>query len=67
VAKVAVPAALARFDEWSGDAAIQNNAITLGANQVMSGTRKQTVGGTITLGEPAKMQFAMPGDAAATP
>jgi len=64
VAKVAVPAALVRFDDWSGDAAIANNAITLGTNQVVSGARMQAVTGTITLGEPAKMQFVMPGDAA---
>jgi len=55
---------LVRFDDWSGDAAIANNAITLGTNQVVSGARMQAVTGTITLGEPAKMQFVMPGDAA---
>ncbi len=56
----AIPAALTRFDRWSGDAEIANDAITLKQNQVQRGARKQTVEATVTLGHPSRVEFVVP-------
>jgi hypothetical protein len=63
-AKGSVPQALARFDHWTGDAAIANGKIALGKNEVAQGGRKAAVEGTVTLSEPAKATFAGPGETA---
>ena len=55
-----VPAALARFDSWTADADIANGTVTLGKNEVVSGSRKGTVAGTLTFGEPPKVKFNLP-------
>jgi len=52
-----VPAALARFDRWTADAAIANGAITLRQNQAQQGSRKQAVEGTLTFADPPKVTF----------
>jgi hypothetical protein len=54
------PPDLARFDAWSGDAAIANGAITLGANQAQQAARKHAVQGAVPLDLPAKFVFAQP-------
>ncbi|HUV70973.1 MAG TPA: AsmA family protein [Terracidiphilus sp.] len=56
----AVPAALTRFDRWSGDATIANGKIALGTNEVAQGGRKRTVDATVTFGTPAKASFGAP-------
>jgi hypothetical protein len=53
-----VPAALSRFDKWSGDAAIANGSLTLGDNFVTAGARKQSVAAAITFGDPPVVSFA---------
>ncbi|MGA2569897.1 MAG: AsmA family protein [Terracidiphilus sp.] len=55
-----VPAALAHFDRWTADAAIANGTIQLGQNEAVSGTRKQSVEGTITFGDPPRVSFPAP-------
>ncbi|HKF50359.1 MAG TPA: AsmA family protein [Terracidiphilus sp.] len=57
-----VPAALVRFDRWSGDAAVGNGAMTLGENEVQRGGRKLAVQGTLTFGTPAQVELE-PGNA----
>lgn len=54
----AAPQALARFDQWTGDAAIANGAITLGQNQVRQGGRTRAAEGAVTLKAPARFSFA---------
>jgi hypothetical protein len=53
-----VPAALARFDRWSGDAEIADGAITMKQNLVQQGSHKREVGLAITLSDPPKVAFA---------
>jgi len=55
-----VPAALARFDRWTADAAIANGSVTLKENQVQQGSRKRAVDGVLTLGDPPKVTFTGP-------
>ena len=55
-----VPAPLARFDRWTGDATIANGAITLNQNRVQQGSRSYPVDGSLTFGEPPKVAFAEP-------
>ena len=55
-----VPPALVRFDEWSGDAIIAKNAITLGENKLQTGAHRGEVKATIALGEPPKVSFGAP-------
>jgi hypothetical protein len=52
-----VPAALARFDRWRGDASIENGAVTLGQNEIQYGSQKRGVEGTVTFGEPPKVSL----------
>jgi hypothetical protein len=63
----AVPAALGRFDRWTGDAAIANGGLTLDQNLVAVGARKQSVAATVTFGDPPKVSFAAPKQAPAKP
>ncbi len=60
-----LPAALARFDLWTGDAAIANGEIKLAQNQVQQGTRKAAVDASIPLATPLKVVFAASGQAVA--
>lgn len=53
----AVPAVLAHFDEWMGDATIAGGSVTLGDNTVHSGKRSASAKWTITFGEPPKISF----------
>ena len=60
-----VPAALARFDRWSGDAGIGDGTITLQQNLVQEGARKRAVEAALTLGDPPRISFARPREAQA--
>ena len=62
-----IPPALARFDRWSGDAAIGNGALTLAENQVKQGESSAQVQATVTLAVPAKIAFTVPKAVAAKP
>jgi len=62
-AETGVPAALARFDRWTANAAIANGTITLKENQVQQGSHKRSVEATLTLGEPPKVNFDVPKEA----
>ncbi len=55
-----IPAALARFDRWTADATIANGNIQLGQNQIIAGSRKQSVEATITFGDPPQLSFPAP-------
>jgi hypothetical protein len=55
-----IPAALAHFDRWSGQAAIAGGAVTLRNSQVQAAGGKRTVDATLTLGDPPKVRFAAP-------
>jgi hypothetical protein len=54
-----IPAELARFDQWTADAEIANGTITLKANQVQQGSQKRTLGATLTLGDPPRVNFSV--------
>ena len=60
------PKSLSRFDHWSADAAIGQNAVTLGQNQVLQGTRKSSVNAVIHFGDPPQVSFSPPAVAAAS-
>jgi hypothetical protein len=51
------PAALARFDDWSGDAAVAGGAVSLQGTEVQQGSRKQAVDAKVTLGAAPKVIF----------
>jgi hypothetical protein len=53
-----VPAALGRFDHWSGDAQAGDGVLTLKQSQVLTGGGKQTVVATVTLSIPPRLNFA---------
>jgi uncharacterized protein involved in outer membrane biogenesis len=53
----AVPAALARFDSFSADAAISGGAISLGQNQFVSGANKQSVAASVTIADTPTVSF----------
>ncbi len=59
-----IPVALARFDRWSGDAAIANGAIRVGQNTAVTGARKHSVDATVTFGDPPQLSFPAPKPAA---
>ena len=50
---------LAHFNEWSGDAAIADGAVTLGKNQLVSGGHELAARGAVTFAKPPKAQFAL--------
>ena len=62
-----VPAALGRFDRWTGDVAIANGGLTLDQNLVSVGARKQSVAATVTFGDPPVVSFGAPKQIAAKP
>ena len=52
-----LPQALARFDRFTGEAAIASGAMTLGKTEVRHGARKSEVEATVTFGVPAQVAF----------
>jgi hypothetical protein len=59
----ALPSALARFDDWTGEVEISDGALKLGKNQVRTGGRKTPVQAEIKLINPPRLIFAGPPDA----
>lgn len=55
---VSFPPALAHFDAWTAEAAIGDNTITLGANQIRQGSRKRSLEGTLTFGDPPSVRLS---------
>ena len=55
-----VPLALTRFDHWTGDAEIENGAVTLKENKVQRGKRESTIQATIPFGDPLNVAFGTP-------
>ncbi len=53
-----VPAALTRFDRWTGDAVIDGGAVTIKQDLVRHGSRKHAVEATVTLTDPPRVEFA---------
>jgi hypothetical protein len=60
VKPLAIPPALARFDRWSGDAAIANGAIELGQSVAIAGARKHPIEAAVTFGDPPQLSFPAP-------
>ena len=54
------PAALGRFDKWSGDAEIGGGTITIKQSEAVVAGRSRTVDAAVTLGDPPKMSFTQP-------
>jgi hypothetical protein len=61
-----LPVVLTRFDRWSGDADIASGAVTLGDNQVVLGSHKDSVAGSVTFGEPPEVALTTPKAASET-
>jgi hypothetical protein len=61
---VDLPAALGRFDRWTGDADIAGGSVTLKDNQVQQGSHKKAVEAKLTLGTPPKIAFGSPNEVA---
>ncbi len=59
-----VPAALARFDSFAGDAVIANGEMMLAKNQILRKSKKSEVQAAITFGIPAQVMFATPAEPA---
>jgi hypothetical protein len=55
-----LPRALARFDQWSGEAQLANGAVTVGESSVKVGARTTTARVTISFGIPPKVAFGVP-------
>ena len=55
-----VPLALMHFDHWTGDAEIENGAVTLKENKVQRGKRESTIQATIPFGDPLNVAFGTP-------
>jgi hypothetical protein len=55
-----IPAALGRFDRWSGDGEIGGGKIAFKASEVDSGSHKRAVDATVVFGAPAKVTFPLP-------
>jgi hypothetical protein len=55
-----VPLALTHFDHWTGDAEIENGAVTLKENKVQRGKRESTIQATIPFGDPLNVAFGTP-------
>jgi hypothetical protein len=67
VVAAGVPPELAKFDRWSGDAAIGNGALTLQENQVVRGGHTAQIQASVKLAVPSKIAFVVPKAAAAKP
>jgi AsmA family/AsmA-like C-terminal region len=48
----------AHFDRWTADAAIKDNSIKLGPNQLQQGSRRRSIDGTLTFGDPPAMHVS---------
>ncbi len=59
-----VPAALARFEKWTAAAEIAKGVITVKQSDVQNGARRRTVAATVTFGDPPKVSFTAPKEAA---
>jgi hypothetical protein len=59
-AEIQIPKALARFDRWSADATIANNAVELAPSEVQQGTHKSSVSVNVTFANPPLVVFAGP-------
>lgn len=55
----AMPAALAHFNDWNGDAKIGKDEVTLGKNQLAGSGRKAAVEGAVSFGKPPKVRFEL--------
>jgi hypothetical protein len=55
-----LPVLLSRFDRWTGDATIASGAVTLGENQVLLGSHKDSVAGSVTFGDPPEVALTAP-------
>lgn len=53
----ATPAMLAHFDDWTADAEIANNAMTLKSNQVLQGRRSTSMNASISFTDPPKINL----------
>jgi hypothetical protein len=53
-----VPKNLSRFDRWTADAVVANNAAAITSSTVQQGMRKDAVDATVTFGDPATISFA---------
>jgi len=56
----AIPAALARFDRWTAEAAIAKGVITLQENTIQRGARQASVAASAAFAEPMTVTFARP-------
>jgi hypothetical protein len=52
-----LPAALARFDHWTGDAEVANGALVLKQSQAKRGAKSAPVQASVTLVIPPKIAF----------
>ncbi|HUB51918.1 MAG TPA: AsmA family protein [Terracidiphilus sp.] len=52
------PVSLARFDHWTGDAAIASGAVTLGENQLLLGLHTDSIEGSVKFGDPPTVSLA---------
>ncbi len=59
-AEIEIPKALTRFDRWSADATIANNAVELAPSAVQQGIHKSSVSATVTFANPPLVAFAGP-------
>jgi hypothetical protein len=59
-AETQIPKALARFDRWSADTTIANDAVKLAPSEVQQGTRKSSVSANVTFANPPLVVFAGP-------
>lgn len=55
-----VPASLARFDDWTADAEIANNGVTIGENTLKVGVRSATVKAAVRFGDRPSVSFGAP-------
>ncbi|MGH9559877.1 MAG: hypothetical protein ACRD3S_00350, partial [Terracidiphilus sp.] len=54
----AIPAALGSFDQWTADATIGSNGVTLDQNSVTVGAHRHSVVATVKFGDPPVVSFA---------
>jgi hypothetical protein len=54
------PAALGRFDKWSGDAEIGGGTVTIQQSEAVLAGRSRAVDAVVTLGDPPKVSFTQP-------
>ena len=52
-----VPKAMSRFDRWTADAAIANNAASISSSEIQQSSRKSAIDATVNFGDPAAIAF----------